>query len=410
MYRRPVLPFVLLFACLFALPVYAAPEAGKVVSLTPGAFVERAGKRLPLEMKSAVETGDTLTTDSTGRVRVLFSDDSSMSIGPNTVLSLREFSPGGSKPAVKAHLGKGLLRAITGRIVEQNPEGFALTSPEATVGIRGTIISMRSDKGRTTVFVENTTRKVFVNGVNVPSGNKMTVPGDPGRFEPIRPEDRREIGRDLAFRGGNGSAAAAPEPGQAGTTTLTAENALPTPETALGGLPIADLIGGPAGPATPGSPGSVTPPPPLTPTTATVAGTLAHSFTSVVPLGGPWTQGTSSFGFNVNLGSGSVTNASVYLDLFDGAFGLMNVTASGGFGTANAGGFLINGFGASMVSAASYPGVSGRPLDSTSYLNIDPGADFSLAGSSVTGNYSLTVNTGADTISVGTLSGTVSHP
>ena len=392
-------------------PAFAAPEAGKVVALTPGAFVERAGQRLPLEMKSAVEAGDTLTTDATGRVRVLFSDDSSMSIGPNTTLNLREFTLGGSKPAVKAHLAKGLLRSITGKIVEQNPEGFALTSPEATVGIRGTIITMRSDKGVTTVFVENTTRKVFVNGVNVPSGKKITVPGVSTAPEDIRPEDRREIGRDLAFRGGIGVAAAAPEPGSSGgqkpTDYLLADNALPTPETALGGLSVADLGGSSLSTGA----GGLNPAGPLT---ATASGTLTHSFSGVVPIGGAWTQtGSSYFSFNVNLSTGGVTNGMLGVQLTDGAFGIMQADAFGGFGTANAAGFTINGFTSSVVSAASYPAISGVAIDSTaSNIFVDPGADFTLAGSAVTGNYNLTSSAaGTPVLSTGTLNGgTVSHP
>ena len=360
----------------FALsPALAAPEAGKVVALTPGAFVERSGKRLPLEMKSAVEAGDTLTTDATGRVRVLFADDSSMSIGPNTVLALREFSPGGSKPAVKAHLGKGLLRAITGRIVEQNPEGFALTSPEATVGIRGTIITMRSDKGRTTVYVENTTRKVYVNGVHVPSGKKITVPGEPAQPVDIRPEDRREIGRDLAFRGGTGVAAAAPEPAprgtapdeqpQGATTILVAENALPTPETPLGGLPIAD-VGGPGSLAGGGGGG---------PVTGTIQGDLLTS-----GMGG-WNNG--KFSFDINLGSGAITNAMMTAltpALTD------SYTVSGGTGSTSGGAFNITGFSGAATSGGGAFTFSVTPADNC-YLTGS--GNVSAVGGTVSGSYKV---------------------
>ena len=234
---------------------------------------------------------------------------------------------------MKAHLGKGLLRAITGRIVEQNPEGFALTSPEATVGIRGTIITMRSDKGRTTVFVENTTRKVYVNGVNVPSGKKITVPGEPAQPLDIQPEDRREIGRDLAFRGGTGVAAAAPEPAprgtapggqpQGATSILVAENALPTPETPLGGLPIADLNGGGAGSLA----GGVNPSGPVT---GTIQGTLAQGG------GNGWgaTAMTGTFSIAVNLSTGNVTSAAISgSGIASGGLNPYAFSASGGTGS-----------------------------------------------------------------------------
>ena len=73
----------------FLAPAYAAPEAGKVVALTPGAFVERAGKRLPLEMKSAVEAGDTLTTDATQARRFLSLGARFVAVGLDAVLLAR---------------------------------------------------------------------------------------------------------------------------------------------------------------------------------------------------------------------------------------------------------------------------------------------------------------------------------
>ncbi|MDR2819079.1 MAG: hypothetical protein LBB60_00900, partial [Desulfovibrio sp.] len=44
----------------------AASEAGIVIEITPGAFVERGGEKIPLELKTPVHSGDTLITDATG--------------------------------------------------------------------------------------------------------------------------------------------------------------------------------------------------------------------------------------------------------------------------------------------------------------------------------------------------------
>ena len=374
MRRRLSLLSALLFACLFALPAHAAPEAGKVVSLTPGVFVERGGKRLPLEIKSPVEAGDTLTTDATGRARILFTDDSSMSVGPNTTLALQEFTPGGSKPAVKAHLAKGLLRSITGRIVEQNPEGFALTSPEATVGIRGTIITMRAVKGFTTVFVENTTRKVLVNGVNVPSGKKVTVPGASIRPEDIRPEDRREIGRDLAFRGGIGVAAAAPEPSSASERKsadyLLADYALPTPDTALGGLPLLDVVG----------PGSLS----GGGLTATYSTTMASSGINMFNV---------NVGFNINLSSGAISGA--YMDGNTSNPYIIGFVLTGGSGLASAGGFSVTGFTGAVGSDLTSMGMaSGSMSNAAPFTPGDPTAatSITLTNSMATESGSFTLN------------------
>jgi hypothetical protein len=113
---------------------------------------------------------------------------------------------------------------VTGKIVEANPKGFQVTAPEAVVGIRGTIITVRAERERTPVYVENTTRNVYANNVDVPSGNKISFPSGTQLPEPITQEDRWEISKDLAFLGGEGSAAAAPAPASEETRTADAGN------------------------------------------------------------------------------------------------------------------------------------------------------------------------------------------
>lgn len=348
-------------------------EAGRVVAITPGASVQRAGKTLPLELKGVVEAGDTLLTDATGRVRILFADDSSMTIGSNTVLSLQTFAPGGKKPEVKAHLTKGLLRAITGTIVEQNPEGFSLTSPEATVGIRGTIISMLSANGRTTVYVENTTKQVYVNGVLVPAGQKITVPGDPLRPEPLLPQDRRDLGRALAFLGGPGTAAAAPEPSRqaeaSAPTTLLAGNALPTPGTALGALPLATELAG-SQLNLPTAIGG-----------ASVSGLLATSYTGPGSFSG-------TFAFSVDLNSGAISGGTMSGSGLVSSIDTLTANFTGGTGTANASGFSVSNFGGTgtfgSVALPLSPGTStASSITGSSNLLTAP------SGTSVPVNYAI---------------------
>ena len=380
----------LCFVCLWT-PLANAVEAGRVVSMTPGAFVERSGATLPLSVQSVVEAGDILSTDASGRLRVLFADDSAISMGGNTSLSLRDFVFPGSKPSVGVHLSKGLLRAITGKIVEMNPAGFALTTPEATVGIRGTIISVRSERGLTTVYVENTTRKVFVNNVNVPGGQKITIPGDRLVPEPITPQDRRELGRDLAFRGGAGVAAAAPEPSQAagtagdrppsldtGATYLASDDSLGVPDTALGGLPLPTqslgdtLVAGSSG-------GSLN---------AVVRGSIVSASGFDVPS-------HSGFEFSVNLSTGAVSNALLRgRDNFGTGF-----SATSNTGTISGGNLSITGFtGTAYSGGAPFPDpITGGYMTGTGNVNS--------VGGAVSGNYELNAPPGWNPVDTGSFSG-----
>jgi|GEM_PF-3161410 len=213
--------FCFAFALLSASVMAATAEIGTVIAITPGASVLREGKTEALALSSTIRLADIVQTDSSGRVRILFNDDSSVSIGSNSSLSMSEYADQGSSSAFGAHLAHGLARVITGKIVNQNPQGFRMTAPKATVGIRGTIVSIRAERGAeksiTTVYVENTLRQVLVNGVVIPSGSKVVLYEDVmEKEELITPQDRRQLGRDLAFYGGQGVAATAPEPGGSG--------------------------------------------------------------------------------------------------------------------------------------------------------------------------------------------------
>jgi hypothetical protein len=193
----------MLFLCLLLSVdiVAAGQEAGTVMNVTPGAFVERDGKKLPLTGKSAVFSGDILSTDATGRVRIWMRDETTLSLGSDTEFEIEEYEEIGNRPAFTAKM-TGLARMLTGRIAKANPEGFKVTTPQAVVGIRGTILTVRASSSRTIVYVENTLRRVVVNGVSVPSGSKALVPraGAVPQVSPFTPEDRRILGAELAVR------------------------------------------------------------------------------------------------------------------------------------------------------------------------------------------------------------------
>ncbi|MDR1163232.1 MAG: FecR family protein [Candidatus Accumulibacter sp.] len=367
------------FLCLtFAASAAIAAEIGQVIRVVPGAFVTREGKTIPLAVHSPVEVTDTLTTDATGRLRILFNDDSTVAIGSNTSLDLRDYADSGSKPVFDLHLMQGVARVVTGRVVEMNPSGFKVTTPEAHVGIRGTIISMRSMNGVTTVYVENTTREVYVNDIRVPGGQKITLPDDPLRTEPIQPEDRRELGRDLAFLGGRGVAAAAPElemvvriPTDPPLAYVNADSGTASPDTPLKTLPLSPLLPG----------GSLA-----------FGPTLGSGYVSGLLTSG-WGGASSyaDFSFNVNLGTGAVTNAEMHnLTLVGSVY--QQFDAVGGAGTMIAGTTVFNGFTGHAITydtalpatpAMIYPIVSaGTDLTVTS-------GTLGVLGSPVSGSYAV---------------------
>ena len=151
----------LLALCLILLvaSACAAKDVGQVISFKAGVTAQRGGQPVELGMKSPVGDKDTLTTDATGRAQILFDDDTTVALGSNTSLSLETVVAEGANPAFRARMGQGVARFITGKIVEKNLDGFSVVTPDATVGIRGTIFAVRVANGTTTVYVTNTTKR-----------------------------------------------------------------------------------------------------------------------------------------------------------------------------------------------------------------------------------------------------------
>jgi len=296
--------------------VCTAKDVGQVISFKAGVTAQRDGQAVALDMKSPVGDRDTLTTDATGRAQILFDDDTTVALGSNTSLSLETVVAEGANPAFKARMGQGVARFITGKIVEKNPDGFSVVTPDATVGIRGTIFAVKVGNGTTTVFVTNTTKQVFVNGVLVPTGFKITLPQ--GAPTPMTPADHNLVSGSVA----------ANSPASGGTAQLA------PPSAAVGN--------------------------PITPTTLAqtpiVSQALGEGFrqTGNANVSGSLTSdlGTGSFSFQVNLASGAVSNGvmqSGYSDFpspLSGGSGSINGTSL------NVGGFSGGGLSGSMSGAA----------------------------------------------------------
>lgn len=137
------------FCCLslsLAAPGVAASsqpaEAARVIAVTPGAFVQRGNARTPLKLKDPLYKEDQISTDATGKLQLLFADDTTVAVAPDSMVNIADFSFGGpAKASFALGVGRGLARVVTGKVVERNREGFKVTTPHATVGIRGTILT-----------------------------------------------------------------------------------------------------------------------------------------------------------------------------------------------------------------------------------------------------------------------------
>lgn len=158
---------VLTLLCILHAVPSSAQRAGMLTDATGGVWADRGGQRVPLAIKAEIDTLDVLNTDGAGKATILFDDDTTLSMGPSATVAVRDFAFGtGAKPALAVHLVQGASRIVSGKVVEQNPEGFKITSPLAVIGIRGTVTQSNVRTTEEYHFVEHLDpgHYVFVQG------------------------------------------------------------------------------------------------------------------------------------------------------------------------------------------------------------------------------------------------------
>ncbi len=185
----------IMVVCVFfcAMPVYGAGIA-RVIALTGNVEVQREGAVLAMALKDDIFVGDTVQTKADGKVQLLFEDDTTVTLGVNTVFSMDAYSATQNK-VFKSNLAVGFARFVTGTIVDGNPETFTIKLPHATAGIRGTTLSGEAARDQSVFMVESSPKEhsVDVNGESVSAGFVMTATATGQKKTPLTLELRQKI-------------------------------------------------------------------------------------------------------------------------------------------------------------------------------------------------------------------------
>lgn len=132
-------------AALLALVVCVAGSAGAAeigqIKVAKGEVtIERDGHAIPASVGAWLQASDIVRTGEDGSVGITMGDDSLLSAGPNSVLSLDRyvFDPTTRQGRFDATLNKGSLAVISGKIAKQSPDAMTVRTPTAILGVRGT--------------------------------------------------------------------------------------------------------------------------------------------------------------------------------------------------------------------------------------------------------------------------------
>lgn len=121
-------------------PMAVAAEIGQVKIAKGPVTIERGGQSLPATVGMRLETADVVKTGADASVGITMGDNSLLSAGPNSILSLDryEFDATTNRGRFDSSLSTGSLTVVSGRIAKQSPDAMTVRTPFAVLGVRGT--------------------------------------------------------------------------------------------------------------------------------------------------------------------------------------------------------------------------------------------------------------------------------
>jgi hypothetical protein len=124
-----------------------AADIGQVKVAKGDVQIQRAGAKVPAKVGMGIQASDVVLTGADGSAGVTFTDNSLVSVGPNSVFSIEKYSFDTTTHAgeFEGSLKKGKLAAVSGKMVKQSPESMKIRTPSAVMGVRGTEFVVQVD-------------------------------------------------------------------------------------------------------------------------------------------------------------------------------------------------------------------------------------------------------------------------
>ena len=142
--RRLFVPFAMIFILRSiggeVTPVFASPAVGTVQKVKGTSAIVRQGQTMAATVGLEIWENDTLRTGPDGSIGVIFIDDTSLSLGPDSVLVIDEFvfAPRQGKFSIVLRMIEGTVAYLSGLISKLAPDSAHFETPTASIGIRGT--------------------------------------------------------------------------------------------------------------------------------------------------------------------------------------------------------------------------------------------------------------------------------
>ncbi len=147
MSHKKILGLVLTVLSFLGLPSWSFAQnepVGYVKTTSGEAWVTSKGQRVKAQPGTAVFQGSQLKTLPGASMGITFKDNTVMSFGPDTELTIDEFLYAPAKGQLKlgTSMSKGSLNYVSGVIAKLKPEAVTVKAPGGIIGVRGTQFSL----------------------------------------------------------------------------------------------------------------------------------------------------------------------------------------------------------------------------------------------------------------------------
>lgn len=121
--------------------------AGIVKSVSGDVIITSSKTSIKAVPNMRINQGDSIKTGAKSSIGLIFSDDSVVSLGPNSEISIESFlfKPAQQELSFVARMTRGTFSFITGQIAKLAPAKVKLETPDATLGVRGTKLLVKVD-------------------------------------------------------------------------------------------------------------------------------------------------------------------------------------------------------------------------------------------------------------------------
>ena len=150
----PGLAWLLAVALLTAVtPAQAQESIGIAVTIRNDVNGTVASRTFPINAGETVFRQEVVSTGPDSSAKLVFADSTNLSVGPDSTVTLDKFVYAGANDYKKAtvQLVKGVFRFTTGN---SDRRAYEIKTDVATIGVRGTVVDIKPDPGRTIVVLQ----------------------------------------------------------------------------------------------------------------------------------------------------------------------------------------------------------------------------------------------------------------